>query len=326
MSAGESSKAIVAAMLANLGIAIAKFFGFIFTGSSSMLAEGVHSVADTGNQVLLLLGRKRATHVATPEHPFGFGRERYFWAFVVSIVLFTAGAAFALYEGIEKLLHPHELESAAWAIGILLVAFALEGFSLRTAVHEAKPFKGDRSWFRYIRRSKQPELPVVLLEDTAALLGLVIAIVAVTLSAVTGNGRWDGVGTTAIGLLLGVVAIILAVEMKSLLIGESASPEDTARISAAIVGAPTVRHLIDLRTEHIGPDSILVAAKIEFDDALTMGQLADAVNDIEADVREVVPFARRIFLEPDVMRSGRTSVGDRDADPDLDHVGGGPRP
>jgi cation diffusion facilitator family transporter len=293
MSTGGSTRAIIAALLANLGIAIAKFAGFVFTGSSSMLAESIHSVADTGNQVLLLVGGRRAARVATRQHPFGFGRERFFWAFVV---------AFALFEGIDKLLHPHQLESAGWAIGILLVAMLLEGFSFRTAVHESRPLKGDASWFQFIRRSKQPELPVVLLEDSGALVGLVIALSAVMMSAVTGNGRWDGVGTTAIGLLLGVIAIVLAIEMKSLLIGESASEQDEAAITTAIVDAASVRVLIDLRTEHIGPESILVAAKVEFDQDLTMRQLADVVDTVEADIRAAVPTVSRIFLEPDIVR------------------------
>jgi cation diffusion facilitator family transporter len=267
-----------------------------------MLAESIHSVADTGNQVLLLIGGKRARLEATRLHPFGFGRERFFWAFVVSIVLFTLGSAFALFEGIEKLLHPHELESAGWAIGILLVAVCLESWSFRTAIGEARPLKGSSSWIRFIRRSKQPELPVVLLEDSGALVGLVIALGAVGMAAVTGNGRWDGVGTTAIGALLGVIAIVLAVEMKSLLIGEAATEEDEAAITAAIVAAEPVKVLIDLRTEHIGPESILVAAKIEFDPELTMAELADVVDAVEADVRAAVPAVTRIFLEPDVVR------------------------
>jgi cation diffusion facilitator family transporter len=313
MSTGGSTRAVIAALIANLGIALAKFAGFLFTGSSSMLAESIHSVADTGNQVLLLVGGRRAARVATRQHPFGFGRERFFWAFVVSIVLFTLGSAFALFEGIEKLLHPHELESAGWAIGILLVAMALEGWSFRTAVKESRPFKGDASWFRFIRRSKQPELPVVLLEDSGALIGLVIALFAITMTVLTGNGRWDGAGTTAIGLLLGVIAIVLAIEMKSLLIGESASEEDEAAIAAAIVAADSVKVLIDLRTEHIGPESILVAAKVQFDQDLTMRQLADVVDAVEADIRAAVPDVSRIFLEPDVVRPMTASFVDPDS-------------
>ena len=307
MSTGGSTRAVIAALLANLGIAIAKFAGFLFTGSSSMLAESIHSVADTGNQILLLVGGRRATRVATRQHPFGFGRERFFWAFVVSIVLFTLGSAFALFEGIEKLIHPHQLESAGWAIAILLVAMALEGWSFRTAVRESRPFKGDASWPRFIRRSKQPELPVVLLEDSGALVGLVIALFAVTMSAVTNNGRWDGAGTTVIGLLLGVIAVVLAIEMKSLLIGESASEQDEAAIAVAIVAAGSVDVLIDLRTEHIGPESILVAAKVQFDQDLTMRELADVVDAVEADIRAAVPDVSRIFLEPDVVRPMTTT-------------------
>lgn len=303
MSTGGSKRAILAALLANLGIAIAKFIGFAFTMSSSMLAEGVHSVADTGNQVLLLLGGKRASRAPTADHQFGFGRERFFWAFVVSIVLFTLGSAFAVFEGIEKILHPHQLESPGWAIGILSVALVLESISFRTAVHEARPAKGSASWFRYIRRSKSPELPVVLLEDAGALLGLVIALTAVILDTVTGNAVWDGIGTLAIGVLLGVIAIVLCIEMKSLLIGEAASPTHEASIRAAIEQHPDVERLINMRTEHIGPDDILVATKLQFTGDLTMTELAAIINAIEASIRAVVPEATRIFIEPDIHRA-----------------------
>jgi cation diffusion facilitator family transporter len=303
MSTGGSKRAILAALLANLGIAIAKFIGFAFTMSSSMLAEGVHSVADTGNQVLLLLGGKRASRAPTSAHQFGFGRERFFWAFVVSIVLFTLGSAFAVFEGIEKILHPHQLESPAWAIGILSVALVLESISFRTAVREARPAKGSASWFRYIRRSKSPELPVVLLEDAGALIGLVIALTAVILDTVTGNAVWDGIGTLAIGVLLGVIAIVLCIEMKSLLIGEAASPTHEASIRAAIEQHPDVERLINMRTEHIGPDDILVATKLQFTGDLTMTELAAIINAIEASIRAVVPEATRIFIEPDIHRA-----------------------
>ncbi len=303
MSTGASKRAILAALLANLGIAIAKFIGFAFTMSSSMLAEGVHSVADTGNQILLLLGGKRASRAPTADHQFGFGRERFFWAFVVSIVLFTLGSAFAVFEGIEKILHPHQLESPAWAIGILSVALVLESISFRTAVHEARPAKGSASWFRYIRRSKSPELPVVLLEDAGALVGLVIALTAVILDTVTGNAIWDGIGTLAIGLLLGVIAIVLCVEMKSLLIGEAASPTHEASIRAAIEQHPDVERLINMRTEHIGPEDILVATKLQFTGDLTMTELAAIIDAIEASIRSVVPEATRIFIEPDIHRA-----------------------
>ena len=312
MSSGGSTRAILAALLANLGIAVAKFVGFLITTSSSMLAESVHSLADTGNQILLLFGGRRAKLAPTRQRQFGFGRERFFWAFVVSIVLFTLGSAFALYEGVEKLLHPHAIESPSVAIAILLVAIGLESWSFRTAIHEARPHKGDASWITYIRRTKQPELPVVLLEDFGALIGLVIAISAIGLSVVTGDPIWDGVGTTAIGLLLGVIAIVLAIEMKSLLIGEAASHDDTTAIREAIERSPRVVTLIDLRTEHIGPETLLVAAKVQFDDDLTMRALADVVDAVEAEVRRAVPIARRIFVEPDVVRGPSVTIVEDD--------------
>ena len=302
MSSHESKRAILAALLANLGIAVANFVGFAFTMSSAMLAEGVHSLADTGNQLLLLLGGRRSRRDATEQHQFGFGRERFFWAFVVSIVLFTLGSMFAIYEGVEKIIHPHQLESAGWAIAILGFAFLLESFSFRTAIAEARPAKGSGSWLAYIRRSKAPEVPVVLLEDAGALVGLAIALAAIGLDTLTGDARWDGIGTLAIGLLLGVIAAVLCIEMKSLLIGEAADPEDQTAIGDAIRSAASVEKLIHLRTEHIGPEEILVAAKVEFRGDLTMSQLAEVIDAVELDVRAAVPNATRIFLEPDVLR------------------------
>lgn len=302
MSTEGSKRAIVAAMIANFGIAIAKFVGFIFTMSSSLLAESIHSLADTGNQVLLLIGGKRAVMAPTRLHQFGFGRERYFWSFVVSIILFSLGSMFALYEGVEKVLHPHPLDSPAWAIGILLFSIVLEANSFRTAVTEAKHVKGKSSWNAFIRRSKSPELPVVILEDTGALLGLGFALAAVVTAALTGDGVWDGVGSITIGLLLGVIAVVLAVEMKSLLIGESASPEDEAAIVATITASASVTRVIAVRTQHIGPDEILVAAKVEFDQSLTMASLASVIDSIEGRVRAQVPTATRIFIEPDVLK------------------------
>lgn len=292
----------MAAMFANLGIAIAKFIGFLFTSSSSLLAESIHSVADTGNQVLLLFGGRRSRMAPDRAHQFGYGRERFFWAFVVSIVLFTLGSVFALYEGIEKVLHPHAIESPSWAIGILGISILLEANSFRTAVHEARPAKGNSSWFAFIRRSRSPELPVVILEDTGALIGLVFALFAVILAVVTDNGVWDGVGSITIGTLLGVIAIVLSIEMKSLLIGESATADDENAIRTAIESAGSVERLISLRTEHIGPEEILVAAKVEFDPTLTMAGLADVIDGLEAAVRSRVPHATRIFVEPDVVR------------------------
>jgi cation diffusion facilitator family transporter len=299
-----STRAILAAFLANLGIAIAKFVAFLFTGAASMLAESIHSVADTGNQALLALGGRQGRQEPTVEHPFGFGRERYFWAFLVAVVLFTLGALFALFEGYEKLRHPHTIESPAWAFGALLVAIALESWSLRTAVHEADKVRAGQSWWRFIRRSKSPELPVVLLEDVGALLGLGCALVGVSLAVATGQSRFDAVGSLAIGLLLGVIAVTLGIEMRSLLIGEAASRAEVAAIQAALVDGPAVRRLIHLRTLHLGPDELLVGAKVEFDPELSLPQVAQAIDEAEQRVRTKVPSARVIYLEPDCYRAG----------------------
>ena len=297
-----SRRAIIAALFANLGIAIAKFVAWAVTGSSAMLAEGVHSLADTGNQALLILGGARAKRDPTPEHPFGYGRERYFWAFVVSVVLFVLGALFAIYEGVEKLRHPQPLESPQWAIGVLILALVLEGLSLRTAVREALPLKGRHSWWSFVRHAKSPELPVVLLEDLAAQLGLVLALCGVGLAALLDEPRFDAIGTLAIGVLLFAVAVVLASEMKSLLIGEAASPEKRRQIVSAIESTPRVRRLIHMRTLHLGPEELLVGAKLELDPELAFVEVADTINAVEAGVRARVPSARIIFLEPDVYR------------------------
>ena len=301
--AGHGSKAIIAAFFANLFISIAKFVAFIFTGASSMLAESIHSLADTGNQALLLLGGRSAKKMESSSHQFGYGRERYFWSFVVALVLFSVGGLFALFEGVEKFRHPHELESPQWAFGVLIFAILLETWSFRTAIKEAKPLKGSKTWWNFIKKSKNPELPVVLLEDLGALVGLIIALFGVTMAVVTGEDRWDAVGSIAIGLLLIVIATVLAIEMKSLLIGESASVDAQAAIEQALSGSPDVVKLIHMRTQHMGPQDLLVAAKVEFTKGLTNSQLADAIDRTEAAIRNAVPDATMIYLEPDLYES-----------------------
>lgn len=295
------TRAILAAMVANAGIAVAKFVAYLVTGSASMLAESVHSVADTSNQGLLLLGGRQARRIADDEHQFGYGRERYFWSFVVALVLFTLGGLYSLYEGIDKLRHPHEVTALGWAIGVLIFGLILEGFSFRTAIVEARKEKGNRKWWDYIRRSRSPELPVVLLEDAGAMLGLMIALIGVSLAATTGDPIWDGIGTVGIGVLLLIIATVLTVEMRSLLLGEAATAEDIAAITAAVSGAEGVRRIIDLRSQHIGPDELLVAGKVEFDNSLTMSGVADAIDRCETAIRQAVPHARRIYLEPDIF-------------------------
>ena len=307
MSAGGGKAAIVAALLANAGIAAAKFVGFLITGSSSILAEAVHSVADTSNQGLLLLGGKRSQREATPEHPFGYGRDRYFYSFVVALLLFSLGAVFALYEGVHKLHSPEELTSPVVAIGILLVAIVLEGFSFRTAVRESKPLKGAGSWWRFIRQSKSPELPVVLLEDSGALVGLVFALTGVGLAVLTGEPMWDAIGTVGIGLLLGVIAVILIVETKSLLIGEGSGPEELRAICTAMVGRGVDR-VIHLKTQYLGPDELLIAAKIAVPATMSTAEVARVIDEAEARVRGAVPAARMIYLEPDLDRTPASTI------------------
>jgi len=301
-----STRPILAALIANAGIAVAKFVGFLITGSSSMLAESVHSVADTSNQGLLLLGQKRAERAATALHPFGYGRSRYFYSFVVALVLFTLGSVFALYEGIHKVQKPAELTSPLVAVIILVVAIGLESYSFRTAVHESCPFKGNATWWQFIRTSRSPELPVVLLEDTGALIGLVLALAGVGLTVATGNPVWDGVATLGIGLLLGVIAIILIVEMHSLLIGEGATATEEKAIRAALTGG-TVERVIHLKTQYLGPEEMLVAAKIAVNGGSSIATVAAAIDGAEARVRQAVPAARVVYLEPDLDRSTRAS-------------------
>ncbi|UQA95112.1 cation diffusion facilitator family transporter [Streptomyces halobius] len=309
MSASGGTKAIVAALGANLAIAAAKFVAFAFSGSSSMLAEGVHSIADSGNQGLLLLGGKKAKRAATEEHPFGYGRERYVYGFLVSIVLFTIGGVFALYEGYEKIVHPHELDNWYWPIGVLIFAIIAEAFSFRTAIKESNELRGKQTWAQFVRRAKAPELPVVLLEDLGALVGLVLALGGVGLTLVTGNAVWDGIGTMCIGALLVLIALVLAAETKSLLLGEAAGADQVAKIRAAAVDGECVTALIHMRTLHLGPEELLVAAKIAVQHDATAAQVADAINAAESRIREAVPIARVIYLEPDIYSGSKADAG-----------------
>lgn len=298
-----SKKAILAAFVANLGIAIAKFIGFLVTASAGLLAEALHSVADTGNQGLLLLGSARGKKQPSETHPFGYGRERYFWAFVVAMVLFSLGGVFAIYEGINKFRHPHETEYLAVAIGVLSVAVVLESLSLRTAIRESRRLAGPIPLWRFIRDSRQPELPVVLLEDIGAEIGLLVALFGVTLTAITDDPRWDALGSIVIGLVLVVIALFLARETKSLLIGESIIKSDEDDLVRTIEKNPLVKRIIHLRTQHLAPEQVLVTVKLEFDNTLNMQELALAIDSVEADIRAILPTADKIFIEPDIYRS-----------------------
>lgn len=267
-------------------------------------------MADSGNQMLLLLGRRRAAREETDEHQFGFGAERYFYAFIVALVLFTVGALFSGYEGIERIMHPGKLDSPVVALVVLLIAIGLEGFSLRTGVTESNRSRGRARWLSFIRHAKAPELPAVLLEDVAALAGLGLALIGVVLAWVTHDDRWDGAGSLAIGVLLACVAAVLAVEMKSLLIGESASFDVQAAIVAAIEGGEDVERVIHLRTLHIGPETLLVAAKIGVRPGQTAASVVSGIDAAERRIRAAVPIARLIFLEPDIYQPGRVDTAD----------------
>lgn len=307
MSTEGGTKAVLAAMAANIGIAVSKFVAFLLTGSSSMLSEAIHSVADSGNQVLLLIGGKRAGRQADAVHPFGYSRVRFVYAFVVSIVLFLVGGLFSLYEGFHKFHHPEELRDVGIAIGVLVIAIALEGFSFRTALREAKKSRGGRSLFRYVRDARQPELPVVLLEDFGALVGLMFALIGVGMATITGDGRWDGLGAMAVGALLVVIAVFLAFEMASMLVGEGALPEQEAAITKALDQTTLIDRVIHLRTLHVGPDELLVATKVAIGGDDTAAAIAAGIDEAERAIRSAVPTARYIYIEPDLDRTPRTT-------------------
>jgi cation diffusion facilitator family transporter len=302
MSTEGSMRAIIAALLANIGIAITKFIAAAFSGSASMFAEGIHSLADSGNQILLIIGGKRAKRAATAAHPFGYGRSRYIYAFMVSIVLFSVGGLFSITEGLSKLQHPHELEMVWLPLVVLGVAIVLEGFSLRTAVKEANHLRHGKSWVQFIRHAKSPELPVILLEDFAALIGLVLAFGGVGLTVVTHNPIWDAIGTLAIGGLLILVAIVLGLETSSLLVGEGATAEDTGKIRKALKATEGVESVIHMKTLYLGPEELMVGAKIAVAEKATGKQIAKIIDTAEENMRTAVPAARVIYLEPDIQR------------------------
>ncbi|GAA3700210.1 cation diffusion facilitator family transporter [Zhihengliuella alba] len=303
MAASGGTKAVVAALCANLTIALFKFVAWAITQSSSMLAEAIHSVADSGNQVLLLLGGKAAKKQASPEHPFGYGRERYIYSFIVSIVLFSVGGLFALYEAWHKFQDPHGIEGPWWwvPLAVLVGAIIAESFSFRTAIVESNRVRGKASWVEFVRRAKSPELPVILLEDLGALLGLVFALIGVSITIVTGDGVWDALGTAAIGVLLVIIAVVLAFETRSLLLGESATKEHIRAIEGAISEDGT--RIIHLKTLHLGPEELLVAGKISIAPQAGGQEIADGINAVEERIREAVPIATMIYLEPDIKRT-----------------------
>jgi len=330
MSTSGGTRAIVAALLANLGIAITKFIAYLLSGSSSMLAESVHSLADSGNQVLLLIGGRRANRAATAEHPFGYGRERYIYAFLVSIILFSVGGVFSIYEGVHKVQHPEPINVPWVPIGVLLIAIVLESFSLRTALGESAPERRGISILEFVRRAKAPELPVVVLEDIAALVGLVLALVGVSAAVITGNGVYDGIGTIFIGLLLIVVAVLLGAETKSLLVGEGASERDVQAIRAAATDGAGVEQIIHMKTLYLGPDELLVAMKVAVSPTNSAQDVSAAINAVERRVRAAVPLAQVIYIEPDIFdpdhhpKVETTAGSDAHGEPTASQEAGGP--
>ena len=303
MSTSGGTRAIIAALTANAGIAVTKFIAFLLSGSSAMLAEAVHSVADTGNQVLLLIGGRRSKKQADAEHPFGYGRERFIYAFVVAIILFSVGGMFSIYEGISKLENPEPLKLPWVPMIVLVVAMALETYSLRTAIRESNRVRGPQSWVAFVRHAKAPELPVVLLEDLAALIGLSFALLGVGLTILTGDSTWDAIATLGIGALLIVVAIVLGIETKSLLIGEGASPADVTKIRDAITANPKVEAIVHMKTLYLGPEELLVASKIAFASGTHLAEITATIDEVESSIRASVPIARAIYLEPAVFRA-----------------------
>ena len=302
MSTEGGTKAVIAALIANSGIAVSKFVAFAITGSTSMLSEAIHSVADALNQVLLLIGGKRSKRVADDQYQFGYGRVRYVYGFMVAIVLFMVGGIYSLYEGWHKWTHPEPVNNHWIAIGVLTIAIILESFSLRTAVQETNKVRGKRSFAKFVRDARQPELPVILLEDFGALLGLVFALFGVSFAVITGDGRWDGMGAMAIGTLLIIIAIILIREMSAMLVGEGALPEEYDAVKAALESAPLVERVINLRTLHVGPDALLVGAKIAIKRCDTAQEIAQGIDEAERLLRLAVPSAQYVFLEPDLDR------------------------
>ncbi len=309
MSSGHGNRAILAALAANLGIAITKFIAWLLTRSSSMLAEAIHSLADSSNQFMMLLGSKRSGRKADDLHPFGYGRTRYVTAFLVSIVLFSVGGLFALYEAYHKFAHPEAITEWKWVpIAVLVVSIAMEGRSFMVALHEANRVRGTMSLMKYVRSSRSPEIPVILTEDFAALIGLFFALAGVSLTLATGDGRWDAVGSGTIGVLLVIVAFFLAYEVGSMLIGESATPQVQEKIRQALSEAREdgVQEILSLRTLHTAPETVLIACRFAIDSEATGAEIASAINRTEERIRAAVDLECLIFLEPDLRADTKT--------------------
>lgn len=301
MSASGNKKVVIAALLGNLGIAAAKFVAAFLSGSAAMLAEGVHSVADTGNQALLLLGISLSKRPASRRHPFGRSSELYFWPFIVAVMLFTIGAVASFYEGMHRLFsdEPASHDGVVWAYGVLFVSIVLEALSFRVAYREFKQTARGRSILRVIRDTRDPLVVTVLAEDSAALIGLTLALIGVTATHLTGNPLWDAVATLSIGVVLAAVACVLSYETHSLLIGESAPSEDEASVRAIVSATPHIRGIGEVLTMHIGPQDVILALKVAFDPDLSVQVVEEKINELERSIRATLPQMTKIFIEPD---------------------------
>ena len=295
---GDSTRAILFALGANFAIAVAKGVAAFVTGSGAMLAETVHSLADCGNQGLLLLGIKQAKAPPSPDYPLGYGKAIYFWSFLVAVMLFSVGGMFSLYEGIHKLSHPEPLRQWWWAVGVLVFGIAAESVSMRACIVEVNKARGSRSYKQWFRESRQAELVVIFGEDLAALAGLVFALIAVLLAVVTGNPFWDAIGTVAIGVLLIVVAVFVAIEVKAMLIGQSADPDVTKEMKSYLESRPEIARVFNFITLQLGND-VMVSVKLQVAAADTAPQLIDSINVVEAAFRQRYPQVRWSFFEPD---------------------------
>jgi len=299
-----ANKAVVAALAGNLGVALSKLVAWFFTGSSAMLAETLHSFADTGNQVFLLLGLKLGRRPPDEAHPFGYGRERYFWAFIVALSIFSIGGLFSVVEGLRKIAHPHPIENPALTYVALGIAAVLEGAVLRVAWREFKHWRARNPgpFLQALRTSKSPTILVVLFEDTAALLGILVATVGISLTLITGDAVFDGLASLLIGVILFAAAAFIGWRTRGLLIGEAATEADRRRIQEAVAGVPQVASLLETLTLHLGPEDVLVNLNVHFVDGLSTDDLERAVDEIETRIRAAVPTARRIFIEAESLR------------------------
>jgi cation diffusion facilitator family transporter len=296
---GDSTRAILFALGANLAIACAKGVAAYFTRSSAMLAETVHSLADCGNQLLLLFGMRQARRPASPDYPLGYGKAIYFWSFLVAVMLFTVGGMFSLYEGVHKLQHPEPMQRWWWAAGVLVFGIVAEGVSMRACLQEVAKLREGRSLWQWFRQSRQSELVVIFGEDFAALLGLCFALVAVLLTAWTGNPLWDALGTVLIGALLIVVAVLVAIEIKAMLIGQSIDPAVQARMRKFLDDRPEIGNVINLITLQLGND-VMVSVQAEMREEQSAKSLAIQINDVERALKLEFPDVRWSFFEPDV--------------------------